>query len=162
MLYMDFWGLIVWNGYEYTIMTMIDHFLKWAETMVVPDRQASTVITTLVSEWVTWFGLPLAIVSDNAKEFVSDVINKVCAIIGTNKLEITAYYCTSACVGILYQRKRRYIQIAISRRRFYRHPYTGYCTITGTPIPNIVLNQARLYRKLFWYSHPYTTNSYWD
>ena len=90
-LYMDFMGPLLWNGEEYTIVTMIDHSSKWAEAAAVPDRRASTIATTLVSEWITRFGAPTAMISDNTEEFMHDIINKVCTIIGLSKLEITVH-----------------------------------------------------------------------
>jgi len=51
------------------IMTMIDRATRWAEASIVQDKSATTAVSTLLHCWISRFGVPEVIVSDNDKAF---------------------------------------------------------------------------------------------
>ncbi len=71
--------LIVWHlptmfqGNRF-ILTMIDHFSKWAEAYALPNHKAETVADCIVNRWIAHHGIPIRIHSDNAPEFRGHVI----------------------------------------------------------------------------------------
>ena len=86
-VHVDFWGPLAWDGEEHTVLTMTDYLSNWAEAVIIPDRQPSTIATALVTEWITRFGIPSTITSDNTEEFMSDVIERLGAITESSKTE---------------------------------------------------------------------------
>src|SRR5699024_12302359 len=61
------------------IMTMIDRATRWVEAAVVPDRSAPVAVETLMHYWISRFGVPEYIVSDNAKSSTSALMRQLYA-----------------------------------------------------------------------------------
>ena len=91
-VYMDMWGPFSWNDERHTLLTMVDHSTKWAEASFLEDRRAATVTRTWFLTWVTRFGAPRTITTDNDAPFDGDKFQSLCNLIGTKKLASTVYH----------------------------------------------------------------------
>ena len=49
---------------NYYILTVIDHFTKFADGYAIPNHEATTVAKMLINRWFVYFGAPLQILSD--------------------------------------------------------------------------------------------------
>ena len=65
------------NGKKY-ILTCQDSFTRFCRAWAIPNKEATTVATKLIDEYLCAFGLPLAIHSDNGKEFANSVWQHLC------------------------------------------------------------------------------------
>ncbi|GFS57997.1 uncharacterized protein TNCV_3124741 [Trichonephila clavipes] len=51
------------------ILVVMDYFTKWPEAYPIPDQEASTVAEVLVRHWISRFGVPLQLHSDQGRNF---------------------------------------------------------------------------------------------
>lgn len=88
---MDFWQ-VTYDSELHTVLTMIDHLSKWAECIIIPDKTADTVATTILNHWIYRFGVPNIIVSDQDRSFNNRLLNKIYTHLGSTKLTSTPYH----------------------------------------------------------------------
>jgi transposase InsO family protein len=69
-----------------------DHFTRFVIAIPIKDETASTIATILFERWISVFGPPVRLVSDQGKPLVSAVVRHLCERIGTNKIETSAYH----------------------------------------------------------------------
>lgn len=81
--------LPVTNNQNKYILVVMDYFSKWPEAYSIPDQEASTVSEVLVREWVSRFGVPLLIHSDQGTNFKSAIFKGMCDILGMEKTQTT-------------------------------------------------------------------------
>ncbi|GFT36283.1 retrovirus-related Pol polyprotein from transposon 412 [Trichonephila clavipes] len=55
----------------------MDYFTKWPEAYPIPDQEASTVAEVLVQHWISRFGVPLQVHSDQGRNFDSAVCKRL-------------------------------------------------------------------------------------
>ncbi|GFX11425.1 retrovirus-related Pol polyprotein from transposon 412 [Trichonephila clavipes] len=55
------------------ILVVMDYFTKWPEAYLISDQEASTVVEILVQHWISRFGVPLQLHSDQGRNFDSAV-----------------------------------------------------------------------------------------
>ena len=60
------------------IIVISDYFTKWTETFAVADMRASTVADILVNQYISRFGLVREIISDQGKQFESELFRELC------------------------------------------------------------------------------------
>ena len=72
------------RGYKY-ILTITDYFTKWVEIFAVPDQTAVTCAQAMLNEVVCRFGCPLAIHSDQGRNFESGIFQELCKIFEIRK-----------------------------------------------------------------------------
>ena len=65
------------------VLVLQDHFTKYVQVYVMPDRKSSTVAKCLYKFYFQAFGAPEKLVSDQAKEFCSDLIKSFYELFGT-------------------------------------------------------------------------------
>ncbi|GFS61527.1 retrovirus-related Pol polyprotein from transposon 412 [Trichonephila clavipes] len=66
------------------------YFTKWPEAYPIPDQEASTVAEVLVQHWISRFGVPLQLHSDQGRNFDSAVCKRLCVILAIDKTRTTA------------------------------------------------------------------------
>lgn len=91
-IYIDFWGEVSWQKKKYKLMTMVDHHTKWAEAAVVHVGDSDEVSQILLTNWISRFGAPRRIVSDNDTPFVSEGVRKLISMLNIKGLVITIYH----------------------------------------------------------------------
>ncbi|GFS98527.1 retrovirus-related Pol polyprotein from transposon 412 [Trichonephila clavipes] len=74
------------------ILVVMDYFTKWPEAYSIPDQEASTVAEVLVQHWISRFGVPLQLYSDQGRNFDSAVRKRLCEILAIDKTRTTALH----------------------------------------------------------------------
>ena len=92
MVTMDFLGPfpVTPKGNKH-ILVFIDYMTRYVEIVPVKDRMAETVAEAFKSRIITRHSCPEVLLSDNAAEFTSEILKKLCEFYEIKKVEITAY-----------------------------------------------------------------------
>jgi len=86
------------RGHEY-IVTIIDLFSKWAEAIPVRSHTAPIVARVLIDNVITRFGTPRRLLTDQGREFESELFQELCQRLDIDKIRTTAYEPrTNSCV----------------------------------------------------------------
>jgi len=73
------------------ILTVVDHFSKWAEAIPTRDHTASTVARMLMTHVIPRYGAPKQILSDRGAEFESELFSQLMSSMEIHKLRTTSY-----------------------------------------------------------------------
>jgi hypothetical protein len=73
------------------ILTLVDHFSKWAEAIPLPNHKAPTVARALMTHVFARFGAPRQLLTDRGTEFESELFSELMKLMGVDKLRTTAY-----------------------------------------------------------------------
>ena len=55
------------------ILVVTDYFTRWVEAYPMPDQQAGTTATKLVYEFISRYGVPLEVHTDQGQNFESNI-----------------------------------------------------------------------------------------
>ena len=72
------------RGNKY-VLVVADYFTKWTEAFPMKNQEASTVATIFVEEWVSRYGVPAVLHSDQGRNFESSLFRQVCELLGIQK-----------------------------------------------------------------------------
>ena len=78
------------KGFIYCL-TCVDRFTRWPEAFPIPDQTAPTIAEALFTGWVSRFGVPEHISSDQGRAFESEVCQALMRLLGIAKHRTTAY-----------------------------------------------------------------------
>lgn len=79
------------RGNKY-ILCIADYFTKWTEAFPLPNQEAETVARVFVEQFVTRFGVPLQLHTDQGRNFESSLFKEVAALLGIGKTRTTAFH----------------------------------------------------------------------
>lgn len=71
------------------ILVLTDHFSKWPEAYSVPEQTASTYANIVCREFITKFGCPLSIHTNQGRCFESELFQEVCHLLEIRKIRTT-------------------------------------------------------------------------
>ena len=74
------------------ILVMTDHFSKYTKAIAMPNQQARTVADVFDREWVSVFGAPRIVHTDQGSNFESDVFQEMCKMLQIEKSRTTSYH----------------------------------------------------------------------
>ena len=74
------------------VTVMADYFTKWVEAVATPDQEARTVADVFVRHFLTKFGAPRMIHTDQGKNFKSHLFAETCKLLGIKKTLTTVYH----------------------------------------------------------------------
>ena len=80
--------IITDRGNKY-ILVVSDYFSKWPEAYPIANMEAITVATVLVENWISRFGVPVELHSDQGRNFESSVFVGMAKILGIKKTRTT-------------------------------------------------------------------------
>ena len=79
------------NGNKY-IPVVSDYYTKWTESYPMPNMEASTVAEIMVKEFISRFGVPSKIHSDQGRQFVSRLFMEMCRLLQIEKTRTSPYH----------------------------------------------------------------------
>ena len=71
---------------------MSDFYTKYVVAVPLKDMTATTVATAIVEEWITKFGAPDVIHTDQGTNFNSEMMHDVCKIFMIDKTRTSPYH----------------------------------------------------------------------
>ena len=77
-------------GHKY-MLTIIDHLSKWAEAFPIRNQEATTVAKVLMDRVFCYLGTHIQILTDQGKNFESELFGELCQTMGIGKLRTTIY-----------------------------------------------------------------------
>lgn len=80
------------NDRPVMVMTMVDHFTRIAEAVPIVDRATDVTWSIFRDRWLSTYGSPRYLLSDNAKEYLSDKFVMKCKTMGIQKIFIAPYH----------------------------------------------------------------------
>lgn len=112
-LHIDIVGpLPISQGKRYLI-TIIDRCTSWPEIFPVEDITSETVAKTLFEGWITRFGCPLRITTDQGRQFESRIFESLSQFLGIHKIRTTPYHPQS---NGMIERFHRTLKVALMTR----------------------------------------------
>lgn len=79
------------EGFRYCL-TCVDRFSRWPEAVPLPDQEAATVARAFYTHWISRFGTPLRITTDQGRQFESHLFRELNCLTGTHHFHTTAYH----------------------------------------------------------------------
>ena len=79
------------QGNQY-ILVMSDHYTKWVDATPIPNQRAETVAQEFVKEVISQHGVLEKILTNQGRNFESDLMKKVFEVMGIEKLRTSAYH----------------------------------------------------------------------
>ena len=70
------------------ILVLVDQFTEWFECYAVPDQTAEVMCKELVNQFITRFGLPQQIHSDQGRNFESGLFQQLCRTLDITKTKM--------------------------------------------------------------------------
>ena len=79
------------RGNKY-ILVLGDYFTKWVESFPIPNMEAKTIANMFVGHFVSRFGAPDVLHTDQGRNFESALFKEVCLLLGVHKTRTTPYH----------------------------------------------------------------------
>lgn len=100
------------EGYRYCL-TIVDRFTRWPEAFPIKEMTAEVVAKTLYEGWISRFGCPVKLTSDQGRQFESNLFRQLMLLMGIKKSRTTPYH--PQCNGTV-ERWHRSLKTAITAR----------------------------------------------
>ena len=79
------------EGFPY-LLTIIDRYSRWVEALPLSEITAAACARALVRGWVSRFGVPSHLVTDQGRQFTSSLWRELMVLLGTKHSMTTAYH----------------------------------------------------------------------
>ncbi|GBN01692.1 Retrovirus-related Pol polyprotein from transposon 412 [Araneus ventricosus] len=100
------------------ILVLMDYFTKWTETIPIPDQEASIVAEELIRSWISGYGMPMILHSDQGTNFNSALFTELCKLLGILKTRTTALHPESDGMVERFNRTiLKYLSLFVSRNQ---------------------------------------------
>ncbi len=92
------------------VLCITDAYTKYSELCVVHNKEAQTIASAIISNWICRFGIPDQIFSDGGKEFANKLLKYICEFLKIAKNKITpAHPQGNAQVEIVNKSIKKYL-----------------------------------------------------
>jgi cleavage and polyadenylation specificity factor subunit 1 len=78
-------------GYTYCLIA-VDRFTRWPEVVPIPDITADTLARALLTGWISRFGCPQTITTDQGRQFESQLFQSLAKLCGVQLSRPTAHH----------------------------------------------------------------------
>lgn len=79
------------DGYRYCV-TIIDRGTRWPEAFPIKDITSETIAKVIYEGWITRFGCPVRLTSDQGRQFESQLFTDLLKYLGVRKIRTTSYH----------------------------------------------------------------------
>ena len=79
------------EGHTY-LLTVIDRYSRWVEALPLTDITAATCASAFLRGWIARFGVPAQVITDQGRQFTSNLWREVLAILGISPVLTTSYH----------------------------------------------------------------------
>ncbi|KAL8447563.1 hypothetical protein Emed_004351 [Eimeria media] len=73
------------------ILVLIDHHTRWIELVPLHSPTAAQVAQAIFNEWISRWGVPRALLSDNGPQLTADLLKQLCTTLGISKVYASPY-----------------------------------------------------------------------
>jgi len=92
IIHMDIVGpLPLCSGYSY-LLTIIDRNTRWPEAFPIRSISTETIVDIFVNNWISRFGVPKRVITDQGRQFESNLFNALLKRLGTQRFRTTAFH----------------------------------------------------------------------
>ena len=92
------------------VLVVEDHFTRYTQAYITNNHTVCTTVRVLYNEFFSVFGFPRQLMSDQAAEFMGQVISELCDLLGITKIRTSPYHPqTNGAVERVHQTLRRMI-----------------------------------------------------
>ena len=123
------------EGHVY-ILVVCDYFTKWTEAYALRDQTAQSVADVLVTEFISRFGVPRTVHSDQGRNFESELFTQMCTLLGADKTRTVAYRPQSDGLVERFNRTlQQMLKILVNEARDDWHELLPYVTMAYRATP---------------------------
>ncbi|CAB0035887.1 unnamed protein product [Trichogramma brassicae] len=73
-------------------LTMIDRYTRWPQAIPIGDMSAQTVAKAFFHGWISFFGTPLTITTDQGAQFEGKLLAQLCKLVGAKHVHTSPYH----------------------------------------------------------------------
>ena len=139
---------------EKYILTVEDEFTRFVKAYPLQNKEAATIARVLIDHYISTFGVPLKLHSDNAKEFIGEIFKHLCDRLQIKKTTTPTYNPQSNPVERFHKSLNQMMRIFLEREDTEWSRYLGIASLayntkvnqtTGvTPFQAMMGREARL------------------
>ena len=74
------------------VLVLMDHFTRYVMAFITKDQKAKTVAWILYEQFISVFGTPAKLLSDQGMNFTSAIAEELCSAFGIQKCRTTTYH----------------------------------------------------------------------
>lgn len=97
------------NGHTYCL-TAIDRYTRWPEVWPINSITAEEIAFTFVNGWISRFGVPEIVTTDQGRQFEADLFRRLMQHCGTKRIRTTSYH---PCANGMVERLHRQLKAAL-------------------------------------------------